>query len=133
MVMKTTKAPAKETLTPTKSKRFKMVPRKNHTLLVDSSSYTTAPQAEDNPHEIIFPPSVNKAQEIVATQGEITQAFKAPEPAPTIPKPAVDLDAYFEVLSQKTIPIASGASGSGTTSSSRVMPSSNEVEKAKMI
>lgn len=96
-----------------------MVACKDNNPLVDSSSSASTPQAEDNFPEIISPPSVNKekAQETGAVQDEPAPAFKAPEPDSSVPKPTIDLDAYFEALSQKTTTIFE-ASGSGATSSS---------------
>ncbi|GMP41565.1 hypothetical protein CsSME_00011614 [Camellia sinensis var. sinensis] len=106
VITKVTKAPSKTIPTPSKPKQFKMVTCKGNTPLVDSSNSASTPQVEDNPPEIISPPSVNKdkTQETSATQIELTLAFKAPEPASSIPKPTIDLDVYFEALSQKTTP-----------------------------
>ncbi|CAL5330521.1 unnamed protein product [Camellia sinensis] len=136
VVTKETKAPAKEILAkgssaPTRPKRYKMAAHKGSTLMVVSSNSATTSQTEDDLPEIIYPPSVNKkeAQEITVAQVETTQTF-APETAPSVPKLIVNLDAYFEVLSQKTTPTVS-ASDSGIAFSSQAIPSSSKVKKSK--
>ncbi|GMP35718.1 hypothetical protein CsSME_00008064 [Camellia sinensis var. sinensis] len=101
-----------------------MVAHKGQTSLVDSSSSVTTPQAKDNPPKIISSPSINKekAQKTTIAQDETTPAFKASESSRSIPKLAMDLDAYFEALSQKSTPTTFGASGSRTVSRPKPAP-----------